>query len=303
LRNDKIAMTTKNSKALTPPSKNKLLPGTETFNAPHHIIVERRLAAAAAFRQNLRPGQFFEALFDAVPGAYYFVKDRQSRFMAASSNFAKTLGLNDAEELIGLGDHDFSADFLADIFVADDRQVMETGEALLNKVELVPTEDSLDWLTTSKVPLFANDGSVVGLAGVTRKMRDNDALYQKQPEMHRIVDHIRANFRQEVMLNDLAKVADISASSVGRLFHQTFGLTPIRYIKMTRVNAACTALRETRKSLVEIAKSSGFNDQACMNRDFRAMLNLTPRHYRLKFGKGKRGLKADKQAQLNWAAL
>ena len=46
------------------------------------------------FFESLRPGQLMESLFNAIPGAFYFVKNSESRFMAASLSFAKTMCRN-----------------------------------------------------------------------------------------------------------------------------------------------------------------------------------------------------------------
>jgi len=199
------------------------------------------------------------------------------------------VGVSSIEALIGRTDHDFSADFLADAFLADDRKVMESGCPIVNQVELVPSGDSLDWLTTTKVPLRGMDGSIFGLVGIIRLTRDSDALYKDHPEMHRIVDFIRENYRRRILAVDLARVAGISVSSVERLFRKTFGMTPNRYLKWTMLNAACHALRESEHPLGRIAKECGFSDQTSMTRDFRVELNLTPRKYRLRFRNGGTG--------------
>ena len=227
-----------------------------------------------------------EELFDAIPDALMFVKDRESRFMAASEDFAQSLGCESVVQLLGRSDHDFSADFLADAFRADDLLVMETGRPIRGKVELVPTEDSLDWLTTTKIPLYDLDGCIVGLAGVTRRTRDSDRLYRDHPEMHRIVDHVRANFRSKIALADFARIAGCSVSSVERLFRRTFGMSPMKYVKKVRLNAACHELRESARPIAEIARACGFSDQMRLTRDFRAELNITPRQYRLRFNAG-----------------
>lgn len=238
------------------------------------------------FLTPLCSGQMLEVLFGAVPDAHFFVKDRESRFLAANRSFLLLMGLSSLEELLGRTDHDFSADFLADAFLADDRSVMETGIPIVNQVELVPTGDSLDWLTTTKIPLYGMDGKIVGLAGITRLTRDSDALYLRHPEMHRIVDYIRTNYRKRIRAADLARAAGISVSSVERLFRKTFGMPPNRYLKWTMLNAACQALRETECPLGQIARECGFSDQTSMTRDFRGELKLTPRKYRLRFRNG-----------------
>ena len=241
-------------------------------------------ALQESFRQTLRPGQLMESLFDCVPGAFFFVKDRESRFMAGGRSFAQTLGETSMEAMIGKTDYDYSPDFLADGFYADDQRVMSTGQAIYNNIELVPSADgSLDWLCTTKVPLFDDDGAVVGLAGVARIIRDSDAVYSEHPEMHRIVDYVRAHYREKLSVGDMAKVGEISVSSQERLFKKTFELTPLMYLRRTRLNAACKILRETSVGLAEIAVQCGFNDQTNMTRAFRQELKITPLKYRRSF--------------------
>lgn len=237
-----------------------------------------------SFLTSLRPGQLFESLFDNVPGAYFFVKDQKSRFMGGGRGFAKTLGEVSIESMIGKTDYDYSPDFLADGFYADDQRVIRTGQAISNQIELVPSADgSLDWLCTTKIPLFGNDGAVVGLAGVSRIIRDSDAVYAEHPEMRKIVDFVREHYREKLSVSDLAKVGGISVSSQERLFKKTFELTPLMYLRRTRLNAACKMLRDSNEGLADIAVRCGFNDQTNMTRAFRQELKITPLKYRRSF--------------------
>jgi AraC-like DNA-binding protein len=236
------------------------------------------------FLAALAPGQLLPALFNSVPGAYFFVKDRESRFMDGSESFAQTLGESSVASMIGKTDYDYSPDFLADAFFVDDQRVMRTGETILNKIELVPAEDgALDWLCTTKVPLYDSSDEVVGLAGVTRIIRDTDSVYADHPEMQRIVAHVREHYREKLSVADMARVGGVSVSSQERLFRKTFGLTPLMYLRKTRLNAACKLLRDTRVSLAEIATQCGFNDQTNMTRAFRLELKITPLRYRRRF--------------------
>lgn len=243
------------------------------------------LAAKSELLRVLAPGQLLEVLFDSVPGVYYFVKDRSSRFMAGSVSFANTLGEQSIEPMLGKTDYDYSPDFLADAFYADDQRVMESGKPMINHVELVPAQDgSLDWLSTTKVPLVDTSGVVVGLAGVARMILDSDAVYANHPEMYRIVSYVREHYREKLSVADMAGEAGISVSSQERLFRKTFGLTPLMYLRKTRLNAACKLLRDSEITLAEIAVQCGFNDQTNMTRAFRLELKITPLRYRRRFG-------------------
>lgn len=241
------------------------------------------------FFRKLRPGQMLEPLFESIPGVYYFYKDAQCRFMGGSEGFAHSLGDTSIEQMIGKTDYDYSPDSLADGFRAGDEWVLKTGEAIYNQIELVPASDgSLDWFCTSKMPLFDEVGKVVGLAGVVRVIRETEAIFADHPEMRAIVDFVRAHYREKITVADMAKVGGMSISSQERLFRKSFGLTPLMYVRKTRLNAACRLLRDTDTGLAEIARDCGFNDQTNMTRSFRLELKITPLRYRRRFSDASR---------------
>lgn len=237
-----------------------------------------------AFLESLRSGQLMESLFDTVPGVLYFVKDLEGRFMGCSRGFARAMGVPSVREVIGKTDYDFSPDFLADAFFENDRMVLASGKAVYDKLELVPSANgSLDWLCTSKIPLYGNGGDVVGLAGVARSIRDSDAAYAEHPEIRPIVEFVRSRYREKVSVLDMAAAGGISVSSQERLFRKSFGLTPLMYLRKTRLNAACAMLRDTEIGLAEIASECGLGDQTNMTRAFRLELKITPLKYRRRF--------------------
>jgi len=245
--------------------------------------------ARQEFLESLRPGQMLETLFESLNDAYYFVKDRDSRFVTASRGFALLMGIDSVAGLVGKTDHDFSPDFLVEAFIADDKRVIQTGQPIRNKMELVPTADgTLDWLFTTKVPLYDQSGNVAGLAGVVRVIRDNDKVYAEHPAMQAIIDFVRTHFKQEISVADMAAVGGISVSSQERLFKASSGLTPLMYLRRTRLNAACKLLRETDMEISEIAQVCGFSEHTNMTRAFRMELKITPLRYRKRFSEAPR---------------
>ena len=245
---------------------------------------QTKIETIESFMRLLGPGQIMTPLFENIPGVYFFFKDRESRFMGGSAGFAQLMGEPTINSLIGKTDYDYSPKFLADVFFKDEKQVMETGEAMLNKIELVPAANgTLDWLRTSKIPLFGMSGEVVGSAGITRIVRDTESVYADHPEMRDVVRYLLANYNKKILASDMAAVVGISVSSLERLFRKTFGFTPLMYLRRVRLNAACRLLRDTSLELSKIAVRCGFNDQTNMTRAFRLELNITPMRYRRSF--------------------
>lgn len=236
------------------------------------------------FKASLSRGQLLEQLLGSIPEVYYFVKDLNGRFISASESFAKLMGQQEVAGVLGKTDYDVAPAFLADHFREDDRSVLNTGEPIIDKIELVPAADgSLDWLTTTKVPLWNDAKEVVGIAGVARLIVDSDEVYFHNPQMKFIVHFLRDHYMEKISMAEVAKKAGVSVSKQERLFKKLFSITPLMYLQKIRLNAACSLLRNSNTEIVKIATKTGFKDQTNMTRAFRMELNITPLKYRKKF--------------------
>ncbi len=252
----------------------------ENLNTSENFVKE--------FGEAMRPCQFLETLFNATPNLHFFIKNIRGEFVAFNNNLMKSLDCQNPEELIGRTDYDYTPSFLADIYVKDDKALIASGKPIIEKLELAPSDELIpDWRLTTKIPIFGKDGSVIGLAGLTRMLKSNDPIYLGHSELGIAIDYIKQNYMKKISIIDVAKKIDMSVSSVERLFKQIFKTTPIKYIKKIRLNAACRELRLTENSIAQIAENCGFYDQSSMNRDFRTILNLTPYHYRKKYRRDK----------------
>lgn len=89
-------------------------------------------------------------------------------------------------------------------------------------------------------------------------------------------DHLAA----ELTLSDLADVADVSPSSLGRRFKAETGTTPWRYVLKRRIERAKALLQNTDRSLAAIALDTGFYDQPHFTRTFKRFEGKTPGEYR-----------------------
>ena len=110
---------------------------------------------------------WLRAIIDQVPD-YLFVKDTECRFIIANKAVAADLG-RDPVSIIGATDADVHPPGRSEEFLTDDRRVVATGEAMIDKEEFVirPSGEPR-WLSTSKVPLRDENGAVIGLVGVAR---------------------------------------------------------------------------------------------------------------------------------------
>ncbi|MEM0968879.1 MAG: PAS domain-containing protein, partial [Verrucomicrobiota bacterium] len=76
-------------------------------------------------------------LFDCIPGIVFYVKDRESRFVACNSAMLSGKNLKNPQSLLGRTDRDFHPPALADAYMAEDRAIIQSGESLPNRVWFV----------------------------------------------------------------------------------------------------------------------------------------------------------------------
>lgn len=96
----------------------------------------------------------------------------------------------------------------------------------------------------------------------------------------RVFEFVEANLDQPLTIEELASVADLSAYHFARMFRQSVGEAPHKYVLRRRVEAAKNMLTDPKLSVAEIAHATGFSSQAHMTTRFNAITGLTPAKYR-----------------------
>ena len=123
----------------------------------------RQSAAQADYERHL-----LRSLMDYLPDSIYF-KDLQGRFIRINRGKAQRSGLNDPADAFGKSDADFFAPEHAREAAANERHIIESGQPLLGKEErLVWPDGQVTWVSTSKLPLYDDEGRIIGTFGVSR---------------------------------------------------------------------------------------------------------------------------------------
>jgi PAS domain S-box-containing protein len=117
-------------------------------------------------------------LMDSVPDSIYF-KDDQNKFIKV--NKAKAAHSNvKPEEMIGKTDFDFLPEEVAKKAFEDDKEVLETGKFIINKIEKITGFDgSTRWVSVTKIPRFDTEGNIVGTMGISRDVTELKKLEER----------------------------------------------------------------------------------------------------------------------------
>lgn len=235
----------------------------------------------SAFFASMIDPQAFRLMFDQQPNVFFFVKDRESRLIAASEPMWTRLGLEGEADVIGRLDEDFYPEQAAKTFRADDALVFRTGKPLINRLEVWFDEQrTLNWFLTTKVPLHGKNGKIIGLMGFTR--RDEGRSRQPSSEVTPIVSHIQKNTHRILSTAELARECSLSERTLYRKIHQSLGVTPYELMLRIRIESAAEALIQSTDKVTDIAQAHAFCDQSAFTQHFRRRVGMTPKQFRMR---------------------
>ena len=238
----------------------------------------------ADFLARMHSPQQMRLLFNYLPDVYFFVKDRDCRFVMGNDQFVRQCGVENESEIIGKNDFDFFPMGRAESYVKDDHFVMEQGESIIDRVELAPDPgNSINWFVTTKVPLYSNNGDIIGLAGTARDITRARLALRPYTEMRTVLEYVKDNHSHPIEVKELAKLVHLSVSQFERRFRKVFQISPLKHIMNVRIRSACLMLTATNDTIAAIALDCGFYDHSHFTRNFRKIMGISPKDYRKQY--------------------
>lgn len=116
------------------------------------------------------------------------------------------------------------------------------------------------------------------------------ALTDRDPEMadvvYEIMKYLSIHYAEPVSLSDLSRALGVSKSYLSHTFSQRIGMNFRTYVNTLRADKACLLLRNSTRSITDIAYECGFETQRTFNRVFSAQYGKSPSEYRKKYQQG-----------------
>lgn len=235
----------------------------------------------ARFLRRIGDYQAFQTLLDLLPDVAFFMKDQKGRFVMQNRRSLEYCRVGLEAEAIGKTDYDFWPRDRAETYVVGDRQVMATGNPIINAIGPAPEGVGSDRLIIySKVPVRDRKGRIIGIAGTHREVEGLRAAPGKFGQLSRAVQRLHQHFSTPLSTPELAAIAGLSRSQFERVFHRLFGTSPMDYLLRVRVNAACLLLEKTDHKCTDIALECGFYDHSHFTRMFQRFMGMPPQSYR-----------------------
>jgi AraC family transcriptional regulator len=98
-------------------------------------------------------------------------------------------------------------------------------------------------------------------------------------KLRRVVEFINENLSENLSLNTLAALCDLSAVHFAKAFKQSTGLAPHAFVNLRRVERSKELLQNSRLTVTEIAASLGFTNHSHLAKVFRRFVGTSPTVY------------------------
>lgn len=223
---------------------------------------------------------FAETLFDQLTDVAFFVKDTNGYYTIVNLTLMRRCGCQQKSELIGRSPLDVFPPQLGASYASQDQYVIASGEAIHHQLELhLYLNQKSVWCLTDKIPLFDRTGDVIGLAGISRDLYMPDKNHPVYQRIAHVVSYIQQHYSEQMKLESLAQIADLSVTQLERYMQRIFQLTPKQFIMKTRIEAA-THLLGQEYTISEVAYACGYADHSAFSRQFKTAVGISPIHYR-----------------------
>jgi len=210
-----------------------------------------------------------------------FWKDMTGRYIGANKLFLQDANLNSESDIIGKNDFDMVWSKEAELYIADDKQVVQSGQPKLNIIEEQTQSDGKKVIIeTSKVPLKNSRGETIGLLGVYQDITE-DVLRKE------LIDALtQSNAQLDNAMQEVEKANQTKSQFLANMSHEI--RTPMNAVIGMTDLALETNLQGAERNYVEKANKAAKNLLVIINDilDFSKMeagkLEFSNTHFELK---------------------
>ena len=270
---------------------------------------EKRAFREAFFRKagpNLRSAL---AMIDTIPGAAFYVKDAEGRFVAANRRNLDVCGIATEEEIIGLTSADIFPAPLAREYIALDRRVRESGEPAVNVTDSPTGDYSTDRLVKSVFPVWANSdlpdsdlqhsyararnggqcgagaseyrkSECIGTMCVFHQTPAQEAVPAWHGRLRTLTAWITSHCGEKITVPELARRVGTTPKGLESVFRIVLGTSVSGFVSAQRLSRARRLLETTDKTIADIAAECGYCDHSHFIKAFRARWGRPPGDYR-----------------------
>ena len=158
--------------------------------------------------------------------------------------------------------------------------VGETQDRIVRELLLLKDLDPFQRMISflNMLHVLSNSPSDLRAIESTEKVYDLSQIDLER--INKVYAYVIANYTQEVHLDEVAHLANMTETAFCRYFKKTTHKTFVELVTEFRIKHACQLLRNTSKTMVEICFESGFGNLSHFNKQFKQWMHMPPLQYR-----------------------
>ena len=125
---------------------------------------------------------------------YFYIKDRELRYTAASQSFTQLIGYSHWQDLVGKTDFDVFPEELAKTYWSFEQEIMKTGEGQTNiEEEYTDPNGNKLWISNNTSPYRNSEGKILGVMGIsydlTERKKIEDDLISSRANLNAVLEN------------------------------------------------------------------------------------------------------------------
>lgn len=165
------------------------------------------------------------------------------------------------------------------------RGLVIKGETKRRLADLM--EESLNAVNLNRLTILLSILSTLADSDEFETIASAHAFYQSNSidtdRINRICNYTLTNYREEISLEEISALSNLSVTSFCRYFKQMTKKTYYDFLTEIRVSHACRMLVEDNLTVETICMECGFNNASNFYRHFKKIIGSTPVEYKRKF--------------------
>ncbi|MHC9543112.1 MAG: PAS domain S-box protein [Vulcanimicrobiota bacterium] len=152
-------------------------------------ITERKKAEEDSKKAKLQ----IQAILDNIPDMVW-LKDREGRILSVNKAFERVCG-GASHLLVSRTDGDICPHLLAESLLANDREMIVSGEQTQVEETIMDSEGKMRWLETIRSPVYDDRHEIIGTTGISRDITKRhiteNALNESESKFRRLIENIK----------------------------------------------------------------------------------------------------------------
>jgi len=217
------------------------------------------------------------------PNLPHLWRNDPSYYKEGDENRVKTIVIKFAKNFIGQGTFDNPEFSNINQMLDESKYGISFGKSISKKlshelrslIDLSPAEQSIKLLSILLRLSVAEDKKVLSSTDMRQYTTENSQRIDE------VLKYISDNYSNYIGLNDVAEIACMTTNSFCRFFKRMTNKSYTQFLNEVRIrNAARLLVQDEELSVSEVADIVGYTSITNFNRQFKQILNSTPRDFR-----------------------